>query len=304
MGDVGGLSGTTRSTDGAGLSRTWRLLDEEAHSGVWNMAEDLALLEGEGNGALPVLRLYSWDRPTLSLGYTQNADEVVDFEGAARLGIPIVRRPTGGGSVLHEGTLEVTYSVVADEADLPSSVVEAYRVIAQALARALVRLGLRAGFAETIPARGDWSAVCFETPTRFELLVEGRKAVGSAQCRRNGRVLQHGAIPLHFDPVRAAEVMKADDKARLAERLAEHATGLGDVSDRPFSQENVRAALVWAFADTFECELRPGDLTAEEWALRDHLVRLNVPGPIRPGMGTGPADLRTARGRLRSGRNA
>lgn len=280
------------------LARPWRFFDEPPRSGIWNMAEDLALLEGDG--ALPALRLYSWDKPTLSLGYSQDADRVVDFPEAERLCVPVVRRPTGGGSVLHEGTLEVTYSVVADEGDLPSSVVEAYRVLAEPLARALRDLGLAVSFAETIPDPDAFSAVCFETPTRFELLVEGRKAVGSAQCRRAGRVLQHGAIPLHFDPVRAAQVMQTGDKAALAARVSEHATGLNDVSGRTFTQSGVRQALARAFAETFGCDLTPGELTAEEWALRDNLVRLGLPGPIRPGMGTGPHAQGMGHGRVRS----
>lgn len=284
---------------GPGLRGAWRFLDEPPRSGVWNMAEDIALLEGDG--PLPVLRLYSWDRPTLSLGYRQDADAVVDFAEAGRLGVPVVRRPTGGGSVLHEGILEVTYSVVAEEGDLPSSVVEAYRVIAQPLAQAVGSLGLRADFAESIPDRGAWSDVCFETATRFELLVEGRKAVGSAQCRRAGRVLQHGAIPLRFDPGRAARVMRSDDREALARRIGEHATGLCDVSGRDLTQEEVRRAIADAFADFFSCVLRPGGLTPAEWALRDELVRLGIPGPIRPGMGTGPRHAGIVRARVRSG---
>jgi len=279
------------------LAKTWRLIDEGPRSGVWNMAEDVALLEGDG--PLPVLRLFSWDRPTLSLGYRQDADAVVDFAAAERLGVPVVRRPTGGGSVLHEGTLEVTYTVVASEEDLPGSVLDAYRVIAAPLAKALRMLGLEVRFADAIPARDAWSAVCFETPTRFELLVNGRKAVGSAQCRRNGRVLQHGAIPLHFDARRAAEVMRADDKEALAARIAEHAVGVSDALGRSVTQEEVRDALRKAFAQVLGARWSPGELTPREWTLRDETVRLGVPGPLRPGMGTGPSPVRVGHGRLR-----
>lgn len=283
----------------SGPGGVWRLMDEPPRSGVWNMAEDIALLEGDG--PLPVLRLYSWERPTLSLGYRQNADSVVDFPEAARLGVPVVRRPTGGGSVLHEGTFEVTYSVVAEEADLPSSVVEAYRVIAEPLALALQMLGLRTDFATSIPQADGWSDVCFETATRFELLVEGRKAVGSAQCRRGGRVLQHGAIPLHFDPVRAAQVMQSEDKEALAQRVARHATGLNDVSGRAFTQAEVRGAIIEGFARQFGAQMRPGELTPQEWALRDELVRLGIPGPLRAGIGTGPRSTGVVRSGIRSG---
>jgi lipoyl(octanoyl) transferase len=270
------------------LAGPWRLIAEGGASGVSNMAEDVAILQGDG--PLPALRLYTWEVPTLSLGYSQDADAVVDFERADGLGVPVVRRPTGGGAVLHDGSLEVTYSVVADEAGLPASVVDAYRLIASALVAALSVLGIEAELAPSVVAAADRSAVCFESASRYELVVGGRKTVGSAQCRRGGRVLQHGAVPLRLDPARAVATMRSDDHARLAARLTRHAAGLEEVAGRSLSAEAVRAALVAGFERALGARFAPAGLTPDEEAVRARLVALGLFGPLRPG-GERPARL-------------
>lgn len=263
------------------LAGRWRLLAEGAGDGAANMAEDVALLEGDGH--LPVLRLFGWRRPTLSLGYSQDAERVVDWEAAGAAGIEVVRRPTGGGAVLHDGALEVTYSVVAPEHGLPAGVVDGYRLIAQALVAALAELGLAAELAQEVVAPRERGPVCFETPSRYELLVGGRKTVGSAQLRRRGRVLQHGSVPLRLDPDRAVLALRGGDKGEWARRLAEHACGLEEAAGRSLGAEAVRAALVAGFASALGARFEPGELTPGERARREELVRLGTFGPLAPG---------------------
>lgn len=265
------------------LCGPWRLILDREHEGAWNMAADMALMEGDG--LVPVLRLYGWQRPTLSLGYAQDADAVVDFALADAAGVEVVRRPTGGGAVLHDGANEVTYSVVAPEAALPGAVVEAYRLLAEALVAALGELGIRADLAARVAPADERSAVCFETPSRYELLVAGRKTVGSAQCRRYGRVLQHGAVPLRLDPGRAVSVLRTADRAALAERLGAHAAGLEQAAARPLEPAQVRSALVRGFERVLGAAFEPSGFTPRETTRRDELVRLGIPGPIRPGAG-------------------
>lgn len=265
------------------LGGRWRLLLDGDHPGAFNMAADLALMEGDG--VLPALRLYGWQRPTLSLGYAQDADAVVDFALADASGIEVVRRPTGGGAVLHDGANEVTYSIVAPERALPGGVVEAYRLLAEALVAGLAELGIRADLAEQVAPFEERSSVCFETPSRYELLVAGKKTVGSAQCRRHERVLQHGAVPLRLDPVRAVSVLRTDDRADLRRRLAEHASGLDRAAGRRLSASEVRPALVRGFERALGAVFEPAPFTPKEVARRDELLGQGVAGPIRPGMG-------------------
>jgi lipoate-protein ligase A len=159
------------------------------------MAVDEALLSAPHSGW--TLRFYGWHRPTVSLGYAQPFDRGVDVALAQRLAIPLVRRPTGGRAVLHAGELTYSIAAPADTGALAGGVSTSYRRIAAGLRAGLGLLGAeveveRSGAAPVPAHKGP----CFSARTRYELSVGGRKLVGSAQRRRDGRLLQHGSILL------------------------------------------------------------------------------------------------------------
>jgi lipoate-protein ligase A len=169
------------------------------------MALDEALLGRAARTGEAVFRVYTWARPTLSLGRNQTARGVYDPERARALGVEVVRRPTGGRAVLH--WREVTYSVAAPVAP-GEPLRESYARINRLLLDGLRRLGVGATLARPgarAPLPG--AAPCFETPTEGELVVDSRKLVGSAQYREPGALLQHGSILL-------------DDDQSILERLA------------------------------------------------------------------------------------
>ncbi|OAT86349.1 lipoate--protein ligase family protein [Desulfotomaculum copahuensis] len=123
--------------------RKWRLLQTGAADGPANMAVDEAIMIHHSRGGVPpTLRFYRWDPPTLSLGYFQEPEREVNREACRRLGVGLVRRPTGGRAVLHDD--EVTYSVVIAQKYLPGSVVETYRVLSGGLLAGLRLLGVPA----------------------------------------------------------------------------------------------------------------------------------------------------------------
>lgn len=172
------------------------------YSGVgdaaWNMAVDEWLLV-TAHRRPPVLRLYGWEHSTVSLGRNEKWQDVVNLDRLKEFGVSLVRRPTGGRAVLHDR--EITYSVTspAGEPGVWSSRLDsALALISKALVRGLGRLGVPAEFSrrcspgEATPA----GALCFESTTRYELSVGGVKAVGSAQCRTEDALLQHGSIPM------------------------------------------------------------------------------------------------------------
>lgn len=172
----------------------WQQLLDGPRPGAENMQRDLALLE-ESTG--PVLRLYSWTRPCLSLGYGQREDWI-DRPLCARLGVEVVRRPTGGRALLHQPD-EITYAVVLpDPGGLP--VQESFAGIASLLAEALARLGVPVETAAGghAPSSGAHPS-CLAVAAPGEVTARGRKLVGSAQVRRHGRLLQHGALPRRTD---------------------------------------------------------------------------------------------------------
>ncbi|HMC56634.1 MAG TPA: hypothetical protein VKH19_15765 [Gemmatimonadaceae bacterium] len=165
----------------------WNLIvDAVGRSGEYNMATDEALLEDVACHGGAYLRFYRWDPPTLSLG--RNQPNTFDD-------VPIVRRPTGGQAVWHEQ--EVTYAVVAPIA-LFGSLRKAYCEIHTRLARALRSLGVDAVLAPAHPPirPSAHPASCFASSVGGEILVDGRKLVGSAQVRRGDAFLQHGSILL------------------------------------------------------------------------------------------------------------
>jgi lipoate-protein ligase A len=185
------------------------------------MAIDHALLDRAARCGESVFRIYGgWTRPTLSLGLNERAR--LDPSIAATRGIDIVRRPTGGRALLHDR--EVTYSVTAPARDV--SLRESYDAINAILLDALRRLGVPAQLAERRgrPLAPDGTA-CFAQPNVGELIVDGRKLVGSAQRRDEAAFLQHGSILLADDQALVAELRGSDappPAATLREALQRH----------------------------------------------------------------------------------
>ncbi len=192
------------------------------------MAIDEALLDDAARSQRASLRLYRWDPPTLSVGRNQSMEDLV------REGVPVVRRPTGGQAVWHEH--EVTYAVAAPIA-LFGSLRGAYREIHGRLAIALRTLGVEAVLANAPAVRPSGRpAACFASSVGGEILVQGRKLVGSAQLRGGDAFLQHGSILL--------------DGTQPSSCNGE--TTLAAVLKRPVSFDEVAAAIVAAWEDPLQ----------------------------------------------------
>jgi len=186
------------------VDRRWRLLLTAPLDGVENMALDEALMARARATGEGVVRVYSWSAPTLSLGRNQRALGVYTAERSAARGVLVVRRATGGRALLHHR--EITYSVTAP-APAHESLARSYHAINGLLLTALHALGVAAQVAERaerLPPPA--SAPCFELPASGELMVDGRKLVGSAQYREQGAMLQHGSVLVEDDQALVAEL--------------------------------------------------------------------------------------------------
>ncbi|HEX6970820.1 MAG TPA: biotin/lipoate A/B protein ligase family protein [Limnochordia bacterium] len=253
----------------------WRLIEEGAAPGWWNMAVDEALLASVAAGGPPVFRLYAWQPPAFSVGYFQRVDEVVDTAACRAAGVDVVRRPTGGRAVLHEH--EVTYALCLPLAypGLPRGVAASYRHLVRFIVQALRSLGVDARFTPAQPTgRGAARAACFASPSWYEVAVEGRKVVGSAQVRRGGALLQHGSILLRFDPERLASFLALRDggeRQAVADALARGACGLDACAPVPPDGPTVRRALVRAFVEEMGVVLDADGLSPAEIA-RAHRI--------------------------------
>jgi len=185
---------------------SWNYIQDGLCDGEANMIADRALFEAmEKNPTRPVLRLYGWSRPTLSVGYSQSELPVIDLKLCQKLKIPIVQRPTGGQAVLHDR--ELTYCVVAPvpHPQFPSQLRGAYERVALALLDGLKELGVGGAFMAKASLKNKTrraatrSPICFANAGYFEIVREGKKMIGSAQKRTRRAFLQHGSIPLELD---------------------------------------------------------------------------------------------------------
>jgi len=178
-----------------------------------NMALDMVLLDQVGRRmSPPTLRLYRWDRPAISVGRYQNAGRTVLLETCRALGVPVVRRPTGGRGVLHGGDLTIALA-----APIPwlepghTSVAASHALILGALSEALREVGCAsrrgdAGGQLSEPGSGD----CFSVATQADLVyADGCKAAGGAQARSLGVLLEQISLPHHPHPVDPCRVFGA-----------------------------------------------------------------------------------------------
>ena len=182
------------------------------------MAADEALLAEVAGGAPPALRLYRWSPPALSLGRFQPDDDV-DAAACTRLGVEVVRRPTGGMGLLHGADL--TYAVVMPRpAGAEGGVDAVYGLLAGALIDGLARLGVVAAIARH---DGPAGPVCFAGQQGADLRVGDRKLCGSAQVRRGGAVLQHGSILLERLPFDETDLLVPRPGTPVVTRARLHA---------------------------------------------------------------------------------
>ena len=276
------------------LPETWRLIATSPARGAWNMAVDEAILEAVGREEVPAtLRLYAWEPACLSLGYAQLVSDV-DLEGLATHGWDLVRRPTGGRAILH--TDELTYAVIApySEPRIAGSVLESYQRLSGALLLALRYLNITAEArsqptldpsAEATldaPRPRDPNPICFEVPSSYEIVLAGKKLVGSAQARRKEGVLQHGSLPLYGDLARITQALSLpDEEARhaAAKKLLDHAATVETVLGKTMSWYTAAQAFVLGFEQALDLVLQNDGLTAAELARAAELAEQKYANP-------------------------
>ncbi|MEC1735991.1 octanoyltransferase LipM [Bacillus mojavensis] len=253
---------------------TWRFIDSGNASPAFNMALDEALLYWHSEKKIPpVIRFYGWNPATLSVGYFQNIKKEINFEAVHKYNLGFVRRPTGGRGVLHDQ--ELTYSVIVseDHPEMPATVTEAYRVISEGILQGFRNLGLDAYFAiprtekEKESLKNPRSSVCFDAPSWYELVVEGRKVAGSAQTRQKGVILQHGSILLDLDEDKLFDLFLYPSE-RVRERMQRNfknkAVAINELTDHQVTMDDARKAFKSGFEKGLNIHLEPYELSQEE----------------------------------------
>ncbi len=204
---------------------------------------------------VPVLRFYTWDPAAVSIGRFQKIEDAVNADACKRHGFDIVRRITGGRAVLHHQ--ELTYSIIArtDNPLFPSNVLGTYKLIAAGLLQGLKNLGIPAEMVSrsnrhaALVKKGVKDPACFSSPSWYEILVHGRKIIGSAQRRLSGAFLQHGSILMDYDAALEAEVIPGGGSNDVVTSIKRELGG--DVSF-----EEVKGAFVKGFSEALAIDFK------------------------------------------------
>ena len=217
-----------------------RVLETGYNPGAWNMALDEALLMHCVDYATPILRIYGWQPPCVSIGYFQSIEEEVDVLKCGNMGVDVVRRITGGGAVLHE--FELTYTFISKT--YPSNIMKSYETICRPVVLCLNKLGYDAKY---IPLN--------------DIVVDNKKVSGNAQTRKNNTLLQHGTILLSVDVEKMFSMLKVPSE-KIKDKM------INDVKDRVSginkSFEEVARNLKESFAEKFGAQIIIDTLSSNE----------------------------------------
>lgn len=244
---------------------TWRLLPLEIHDAALNMAIDEAILTSRIKEQVPnTLRFYRWQPSAVSLGKNQNSEAEVYLNSCKQLGVDVVRRISGGGTVYHDFEGEITYSVTAKAADFGiGDITAVYFKIYEAITDALRILGVPADFSE-----GD-SKNC------PNLTVNGKKISGSSQTITRGIVLQHGTILKSVDLSKMFQLIKLKNlNCALATDIGKRKiTSIENELGHKINPGTITNALVQGFKAILKIQLQEGQLTPNELELVDRLCK-------------------------------
>ncbi|MCG1326706.1 lipoate--protein ligase family protein [Staphylococcus epidermidis] len=256
------------------MTEIWNFINTGSKNPYYNMAMDEALLNFVSRGEIdPVIRFYTWNPATLSIGYFQRLQKEIDIDKVKEKGYGLVRRQTGGRGVLHDK--ELTYSVIVPEShpNMPSTVTEAYKIISQGLLEGFKNLGFETYFAiprskeERDKLKQPRSSVCFDAPSWYELVVEGRKIAGSAQTRQKGVILQHGSIlqDIDIDDLFDMFIFKNKRlKAKMKENFVQKAVAINDISNQHITLNEMENAFKSGFKKGLNIDFKPLELTEKQ----------------------------------------
>lgn len=251
----------------------FRLLDTGLRNGFENMAIDETVMRFvKEEKVKPSLRFYQWSPACLSIGYSQILSEV-NITNCKKYGIDIVRRMTGGKAVLHEK--ELTYSIIVNRNFFPKSLKESFKIISNPILKSLKELGINASLhnSETPKLEGP---ICFHESSSYEINVNNKKIVGSAQARKNGITLQHGSILLSFDAEKLCSLFKVSDRERVVRRSKEKITSINNELNHETDLNRLKSLLIKHFEKELNINLKSSVLTDEEL-----LCSKNIEGEYR-----------------------
>ncbi len=253
------------------MREKWLLLDQSKLDPAVNMAVDEKLMEWHRAGMIPpVLRFYGWTPAGLSVGYFQRTEGKIDRTAVEKHGFRLVRRPTGGQAVLHDDELTYSFVIAENHSSVPKTIKAAHKLISEALLCGLQKLAIDANFA--VPEdkmQTSGTAICFEEPSWYEITLDGKKVIGSAQARQEGILLQHGSIPLHMNAIELFDLFVFENervKERMLRAFGGKAAGIFDLIGREIPLDEMKVAFQEGFTEVFDVAFERFSLTDAQWS--------------------------------------
>jgi lipoate---protein ligase len=246
--------------------QTWRLIPLEIHNAFMNMAVDEAILRARAAETVPnTLRFYRWKPSAVSIGKFQKIENEVNLDNCRKLGVDVVRRISGGGTVYHDAQDEVTYGVIAKTEDMGTAdVAEVYSRIYAAINEALRLMGISA----------DYSPGNMKNCPN--LTVNGKKISGSAQANKSGIVLQHGTLLLNVDLPRMFTLLRvpwANTCMQVVDVAKNKITSVKNELGHAVKPETAANAIAHGFKVALNIQIAEGELTREERELAEKLYK-------------------------------
>ncbi len=223
----------------------------------------------------PTIRFYTWNPACVSIGYFQKMEEEIDVDMCKKLSIDFVRRTTGGRAVLHDK--ELTYSIIVDEKNplMQGGIIETYRDISEGLANGFKMTGIDIDPLTRADKniKNDKSSVCFNSKSHYEISINNKKVVGSAQTRKEGIILQHGSIVLDFDINKLISTMKIDElkKEKLKRITLKKASGIENEIEKKIDMNILEENLIKALKQHFNIFTYEDELSDYEIELSKQL---------------------------------
>ena len=244
-----------------------------------NMAIDEAMLLSQKSSPQPTLRFYDWPQAAFSFGYFQPITAEVDVAACDACGIELVRRMTGGGTVVHGW--DVTYAVIVPHGSgvLPKAISASYCVISDCLINGFQRLGVDAKPQIEKPKQNDSqdgagegveANICLANPARYDVMIGGKKIAGLSQRRNQIGVMYQGYIALDMPP---PDVLDLVSKHPSFNRLVGGRSTAINVEGRaPIYRRQIERAVVAGFEKTLGVRLIAGELSAQEIESANYLA--------------------------------
>ena len=236
-----------------------------------NMAIDEAMLLTQKANLQPTLRLYDWLQPAFSFGYFQRLSDEVDVSACTAHGIELVRRMTGGGTVVHGW--DVTYTIVVPHGSdgLPKDISAAYCAISNGLIYGLQRLDIDVAYQIEKPTMGDAPNICLTNPAQYDTLINGKKIAGVSQRRNQIGVMYQGYIALDLP---TSDILTlASRQAGFDQVAAGHSTAINQSRRTPIYRNQLENAVAVGFEETLGVQLVEAELFPQEIETAESLAQ-------------------------------